>query len=484
MSSENVIKVDNVSKAYTIWSSPSARLHGPMLGQIGQMPFLPAVVRDWCGAHSQQSFKNFYALRNISFTVARGESLGIIGRNGSGKSTLLQIIAGTLMPTEGDITVNGSVAALLELGSGFNPEFTGRDNVYMNTAIRGMSREETDAKFDEIAAFADIGDFIDQPTKTYSSGMLVRLAFAVSTTVDAQVLLIDEALAVGDIFFRQKCYQRLERMRERGVSILLVSHAMNEVEQFCQNAVLLDQGLVAFQGNASEAVKRYYLMEQESHLSASIASPPQPAVDHNGGHASQENRSRGWAPAEAFLDIKEVTQISNGWARCTGVAICDSDGRPCRAFEQGQTATFCYEFELLRDIEAPVGGVEILNEKSAIVHGKNTLEYGSDVPLSVGAGARLRFRQDISLDLAVGEYVFTLGLAMLPKDDYERRGSLTHVDLHPKIIRLCHLARVGVFAVGFRSHGQPVQLLHHGIANLPGSCTLTVENPVIAGMAK
>ena len=162
MSSDTVIKVDRVSKAYTIWSSPSARLHGPLLGQVGQMPFLPTSVRDWCGAHSRQSFKNFYALKNISFTVARGESLGIIGRNGSGKSTLLQIIAGTLMPTEGDVTVNGSVAALLELGSGFNPEFTGRENVYMNTAIRGMSREETDAKFDEITDFADIGDFIMQ----------------------------------------------------------------------------------------------------------------------------------------------------------------------------------------------------------------------------------------------------------------------------------------------------------------------------------
>ena len=483
MSSDTVIKVDRVSKAYTIWSSPSARLHGPLLGQVGQMPFLPTSVRDWCGAHSRQSFKNFYALKNISFTVARGESLGIIGRNGSGKSTLLQIIAGTLMPTEGDVVVNGSVAALLELGSGFNPEFTGRENVYMNTAIRGMSREETDAKFEEIADFADIGDFIDQPTKTYSSGMMMRLAFAVSTTVDAQALLIDEALAVGDIFFRQKCYQRLERLRERGTSILLVSHAMTEVEQFCQNALLLDQGLVAFQGSATEAVKRYYLMEQQDHFPA-IKAPPTPSASDNGRHASGEDRQLAWASAEAFLDIGNITQISNGWARCTGVAICDANGQPCRAFEQGQTASFFYEFEVLRDIETPVGGVEILNEKNAIVHGKNTLEYGSDVPSSVTAGARLRFRQNISLDLAAGEYLFTLGLAMLPKLDYERRGILAHADLHPRIIRLCHLARVGVFAIGFRSHGQPVQLLHHGIANLPGSCSMTVENPVAARTAK
>jgi len=479
MSSEPVIKIDGVSKAYTIWSSPSARLHGPLLGQIGQMPFLPTGVRNWCGGHSRQSFKNFYALRNVSLTVARGESIGIIGRNGSGKSTLLQIIAGTLLPTDGEVTVNGSVAALLELGSGFNPEFTGRENVYMNTAIRGMSQQETDAKFDEIESFADIGDFIDQPTKTYSSGMLVRLAFAVSTTVDAQVLLIDEALAVGDIFFRQKCYQRLERMRERGVSILLVSHTMTEVEQFCQNALLLDQGLVAFQGNASEAVKRYYLMEQQAHQPV-VAASPAVAVGENGGRSSSENHELAWAPADAFLDIDHVPQVSNGWARCTGVAICDADGRPCRVFEQGQTASFFYEFELLRDIEVPSAGLEILNEKNIIVHGKNTLEYGSDVPLGVGAGARLRFRQDISLELAVGEYLFTLGLAMVAKDAYQQRSAFTHADLGPKIIRLCHLARVGVFSVVFRSRSQPVQLLHHGIANLPGSCSVTVEKPVSA----
>src|SRR5579862_1545669 len=195
MSSETVIEIAEVSKAYTIWSSPSARLHGPLLGEIGQMPFLPRGARDWCATHSRNSFKNFFALKGISLSVKRGESLGIIGRNGSGKSTLLQIIAGTLMPTEGNVTTAGKVGALLELGSGFNPEFTGRENVYMHAAIRGMTRAETDEKFEEIAAFADIGDFIDQPTKTYSSGMQVRLAFAASVCVEPEVLIVDEALS-------------------------------------------------------------------------------------------------------------------------------------------------------------------------------------------------------------------------------------------------------------------------------------------------
>ena len=349
----------------------------------------------------------------------------------------------------------------------------------MNAAIHGMSQKATDARFDEIAAFADIGDFIDQPTKTYSSGMLVRLAFAVSTAMDAEVLLIDEALAVGDIFFRQKCYKRLERLRGQGVSILLVSHAMTEVEQFCQSAVLLDQGRVAFEGNASEAVKRYYLLEQQGHLPAVELSPS--ATGDTDKITTPEPRPAAWAPAEAFIDISNVSQVTNGWARCTGAAICDAGGRACFVFEQGQAASFFYEFELLRDIEAPIGGLEILNDKSVIVHGKNTLEYGSEVPARVGAGARLRLRQDISLELAVGEYTFTVGLAMMAKHDYERRGALAHADLHTKLVRLCHLPRVGVFAIAYRRHGQPVQLLHHGVANLRGSCEVTVVNHAAAG---
>ncbi|MEI8314977.1 MAG: ABC transporter ATP-binding protein [Verrucomicrobiota bacterium] len=184
VSSDPVIAVKNLSKAYTIWSSPAARLHGPLLGQIGQWPFLPAVARDFCQRMSHESFRNFYALSDVSFEVQRGESIGIVGRNGSGKSTLLQILAGTLAPSEGQVEVRGRVAALLELGSGFNPEFTGRENVFLNGAIWGIPSREMEKRFDNIAAFADIGEFIEEPVKTYSSGMFARLAFAVAISLE------------------------------------------------------------------------------------------------------------------------------------------------------------------------------------------------------------------------------------------------------------------------------------------------------------
>jgi len=476
MSSDIVVKVENVSKAYTIWSSPSARLHGPILGQIGQFPLLPASTRKLCRRLSHESFKSFFALKDVSLDVRRGESFGIVGKNGSGKSTLLQIIAGILMPTSGSATINGKVAALLELGSGFNPDFTGRENVYMNATVLGLSKARIDAKFDEIAAFADIGDFIDQPTKTYSSGMLVRLAFAVTTSVDADILLIDEALAVGDIFFRQKCYQHLENLRRKGVSFILVSHAMGDVEQFCQRAAVFDHGRVHFLGSASEAVKRYYLLEQGERVIATSAphavEPTSAATPATGADAEFS-----WPAPEALQDVSSCTQVSNGVARCTALAVCDAQGHPCHVFEQGQRASFFYEFELLQDIDVPIGGLTIHSDKGVIVHGKSTLEYGTDVPAAVAAGTRLRFCQSVALELGAGEYTFLVGLATISRADFEQRALHTHAELSPAVIRLCHLPNVGQFAVIHRHERVPVQLLHHGLVNLPGDCRVATVTP-------
>lgn len=257
MSSEIAIEVQNVSKSYAIWSSPAARLHGPVLGQIGQLPFLPEQWRERCRQVSHESFRNFFALQDVSFEVRRGEGVGIIGRNGAGKSTLLQIIVGTLRPTAGQVTVSGRVAALLELGAGFNPEFTGRENVFLNAAILGFSRQQTEARFEEIAAFADIGDFIDQPVKTYSSGMLVRLAFAVQVQVEPEILVVDEALSVGDMFFQAKCMARIEQMRRRGVTVLFVSHGLQTVKTLCDRALLLEKGRVTAWGDVESVADVY-----------------------------------------------------------------------------------------------------------------------------------------------------------------------------------------------------------------------------------
>ncbi len=239
MSSEIAIKVENLSKCFHIYDTPRDRLKQMLLR--GRRTY----------------YKEFWALQNTSFTVGRGETVGIVGRNGSGKSTLLQLICGTLNPTGGEIRTEGRIAALLELGSGFNPEFSGRENVYMNAAVLGLTRSETETRFADIEAFAEIGEFIDQPVKTYSSGMMIRLAFAVAINVDAQILIIDEALAVGDELFQRKCYGRIEALKQGGATILFVSHSGGTIIEFCDRAILLDSGEQLASGKPKDIVGKY-----------------------------------------------------------------------------------------------------------------------------------------------------------------------------------------------------------------------------------
>ena len=231
-SNDNGIEVKNVSKCYLIYSRPQDRL---------KQSFYPRIQKIF-GRPPKSYFNEFWALKDVSFSVNKGETVGIVGRNGSGKSTLLQIICGTLNATSGTVKKNGRIAALLELGSGFNPEFTGRENVYLNGAVLGLNKDEIGARFDDIARFADIGEFIDQPVKTYSSGMMVRLAFSVAINVDPQILVIDEALSVGDELFQRKCFSRIEAIKKNGATILFVSHSGSTIIELCDHAILLDSG--------------------------------------------------------------------------------------------------------------------------------------------------------------------------------------------------------------------------------------------------
>lgn len=226
------ISVQNLSKCYQIYETPRDRLKQFVMPRIWRV----------AGKPQKHYFNEFWALKDVSFEIKKGETVGIIGCNGSGKSTLLQLICGTLNPTSGGVQTNGRIAALLELGSGFNPEFTGRENVYMNAAVLGLSRDEVDARFDDITAFADIGQFIEQPVKTYSSGMMVRLAFSVAINVDPEILIVDEALSVGDELFQRKCFSRIEAIKAKGATILFVSHSGGTIVELCNRAVLMDSG--------------------------------------------------------------------------------------------------------------------------------------------------------------------------------------------------------------------------------------------------
>lgn len=406
MSSQTVIKVEGLSKAYTIWSSPAARLHGPLLGRIGQLPFVPQAVRAGCRRLSHESFRQFHALRDIAFEVRRGESVGIIGLNGSGKSTLLQLLAGTLEPTAGHVEVNGRIAALLELGSGFNPEFTGRENVVLNATILGLKPEEIEARFGPIAQFADIGEFIEQPVKTYSSGMVVRLAFAVLTQVNPDILVIDEALAVGDFLFQQKCFDCLREFQRRGCTFLFVSHAMGTVLDLCDRAMFLERGQLRFDGPAKEAVDLY-----EAHsLKARFSNGPAMRIVEKAKPPPQDPPSPAAGSGQAAGPQERVGGIATEDVELCFVRIQDARGVERSQVVSEESLRLSVGILSRRDLLDPHVGFKVRDRMGRVVFETSTLCMGRP-PGPVARGQVLVADFVFEVPLAEGEYSITVGVA-------------------------------------------------------------------------
>ncbi|MFA6281475.1 MAG: ABC transporter ATP-binding protein [Candidatus Omnitrophota bacterium] len=317
MSSEVVLKVQDISKRYEIYEAPHHRL-------------LQTLLRG-----RKQFYKEFWALRDISFEVKKGECLGIVGRNGSGKSTLLQIIAGTLAPTNGSVSVNGKVAALLELGSGFNPEFTGRENVYMNGAIMGLSRPEMDKKFDEIASFADIGKFIDQPVRVYSSGMYVRLAFAAAINVNPDILIIDEALSVGDGVFIHRCMNRFHELRAAGTTVLFVSHDMTAMRLLTSRVLWLKDGQQVQLGSTTNIVDSYISFMNNQRVVQQNKSP-----QNTGISASISSQDRSYSAVTIEQVIPNIdTRLGDQSCTFLGVGAYDDKMNPIKSIYHGEFMT-------------------------------------------------------------------------------------------------------------------------------------------------
>ena len=392
MSSDISISVQNISKSFEIYAKPVHRLW--------QMLF----------AGRRCFYREFKALQNIDFDVRRGECVGIIGRNGAGKSTLLQIIAGTLRSSSGSCTLSGRVAALLELGSGFNPEFSGKDNVFLNAAVLGFSREQTEARYQEILDFADIGDFIDQPVKTYSSGMLVRLAFAVQVMLDPDVLIVDEALAVGDIFFQQKCFARLKKLTSQGTTILFVSHDIALVKSLCSRAVYLKEGKLAAFGPAAEVCDMYY---NDTTL---------PSADVSCGTNCENNTGM---PPLFRIDSemeKRITERSGSYAvKVTAFDFYDMQGRRISDCFVGDRIKLVICFTAQRDIPAGAQiGVLCRNERGYDVFATNLVNFNLFLPaLEAGSKGVVSWEFDMPV---FGTFLFSMGIKpdKLSSEFYDR----------------------------------------------------------------
>jgi lipopolysaccharide transport system ATP-binding protein len=418
MSSDEIaVRVSDLSKCYQIYDRPPDRLKQSVLPKLQRLIRKPP----------RQYYREFWALKDVSFDVKKRETVGIIGRNGSGKSTLLQIICGTLTPTSGTIETSGRIAALLELGSGFNPEFTGRENVYMNAAVLGLSKEEVDARFDEIAAFADIGEFIEQPVKIYSTGMYVRLAFSVIAHVDAEILVVDEALAVGDAVFIQRCMRFIRSFQEHG-TLIFVSHDTSAVQNLCKTGIWLGNGQIQKMGtskNVAEAYLQYTLQEVYGDVAKlnAISSASDAAVIE--GCSPEEGKSD--AAAIDYGSTARVQDNSNnatGWktgaAELLSVSLERLEPGPDGVFIGGERVRMILRAKANRALANPILGFLVRDRLGQDLFGENTLPFTDKTPRPVKQGQEF-----------TGEFSFKL--PMLPNGQYAVMASVADGDLYKNV---------------------------------------------------
>jgi lipopolysaccharide transport system ATP-binding protein len=415
MSSEPRIVVSNVSKCFQIYDKPHHRL-------------LQGLTRGKRSFH-----REFWALQNVSLEVAAGETIGIVGRNGSGKSTLLQLIAGTLAPTSGTIGISGRVAALLELGSGFNPEFTGRENVILNAAVLGMPPEDLARKFDDIAAFADIGEFIDQPVKTYSSGMMVRLAFAVQAQLEPEILIVDEALAVGDAKFQAKCFERLKKLRDNGTTILFVSHDSEQIVRHCSRALLLDGGKSVISGNPRLVINKYldilFGVKDRDLLASVEPTGNAAAAPSYNAHVRLDD--------DVYSSRRGYNEYEYRWgdkaASITDFFIA-SDGNEFPAtFNSGSNVELKFGVKFNVDLIRPIFGFTIKTKDGVTVYGTNTELKAGDVFKNAGeVSSPAIIDASFKCDLSPGDYFISVGVATRNGDvivPHDRRYDSIHMQV-------------------------------------------------------
>ena len=387
MKKKIAIQVKNLDKVYKLYDKPSDRM------------------KEALGLSKKKKYKEHHALDQVNLTIYQGETVGIIGTNGSGKSTILKIITGVLNPSGGKVTVNGRISALLELGAGFNMEYNGIENVYLNGTMIGFSEKEIDEKMDAILEFADIGDYVYQPVKTYSSGMFVRLAFAVAINIEPEILIVDEALSVGDVFFQAKCYHKFEEFKEMGKTILFVSHDLSSISKYCDRVVLLNQGVKLGEGSPKEMIdvyKRVLVGQYEMH--------------EDEGTNLLEDKD---VAAAARMGVNpELLEYGTNAAKITEYYITDDKGIHTAAVSKGQEFSIHMEVDFMEDVPAPIFAFTIKNIKGTEITGTNTMVEKAFLE-SVQAGAKKEIVFTQKMSLQGGEYLLSLGVTGYERDKFE-----------------------------------------------------------------
>ena len=409
MDNHIAIKVTDLEKVYKLYDKPSERLKEAL--HIGR------------GKHHTEH----RALKGVNMTIRQGECVGIIGTNGSGKSTILKIITGVLSPTAGEVEVNGRISALLELGAGFNMEYNGIENIYLNGTMIGFSKKEIDQKLDEILAFADIGDYVYQPAKTYSSGMFVRLAFAVAINIDPEILIVDEALSVGDVFFQAKCYHKFEEFKEMGKTIVFISHDLSSISKYCDRVVLLNQGIKLGEGAPKQMIDTYkqVLVGQytapESEGERLLDDEQLRAMAAKGVDGSKmggaEPGKRNVSGATACAENPELLEYGSKKAQITEYYITDEKGTRTATILKGSAFTIHMRVEMTEKIAAPIFAFTIKTVRGTEITGTNTMfEKAFLESVEAGETKEITFTQDMNLQ--GGEYLLSLGVTGYEEDDF------------------------------------------------------------------
>ena len=409
MAEDIAISVNDVSKMYKLYDNPMDRL------------------KESLGLSRKKKYKEHYALNHVSFQVHKGETVGIIGTNGSGKSTILKIITGVLSPTGGEVSVNGRISALLELGAGFNGEYSGLENVYLNGSMIGFSREEIDAKLQSILDFADIGEFIHQPVKTYSSGMFVRLAFAVAINIDPEILIVDEALSVGDVFVQAKCYRKFEEFKEMGKTILFVSHDLSSIGKYCDRVVLLNKGEKLAEGGAKEMVNLYrrVLVNQyddadleEGAENAEAGQDGQLTDGTAGENVSKKEHAGGGRAMKDSLNLNpKVLEYGSKLGEIVDFAIRDDTGMITNVIEKGKEFSVQMKVRFQADVNDPIFAFTLKDLKGTEITGTNTMyEHTPVKPQKAGDVREITFKQIMPLE--AGEYMLCLGCTGYKDGDF------------------------------------------------------------------
>lgn len=470
MTEDIAVSVQGLSKAYRIWDRPSSRLVSPTLETLSRSFPRGSRLEKWLGARSRTHYRDFHALKEISFELKSGSALGIVGRNGSGKSTLLQILAGTLQPTDGSFKTKGRVAALLELGSGFNPEFTGRENVFLNAALYGLSKKETQSKMDAIIAFAEIGDFMDDPVKTYSSGMALRLAFAVIAHVEADILIVDEALAVGDVFFAQRCMRWLKEFRKKG-SLLFVTHQAADLTSLCDNAIWLHNGRIQMIDNAKHVSENYLAFFNQQEAGVTQDPPPNRSVspESKGRERKLEETQISKTRAAVQRDVTafdfdlEAPGFGTGRATIAGVEFTDESGKPMSSFNGGEVVQLIVIAVAHEDLENVILGFYLKNRLGQYLFGENTFLHTLDEPIKAAKGSRIEaaFRFRIPL-LPKGSYVVTPAIASGSLENHAQ-----HHWIHEALAIESHQEYVHRGLVGIPMHGVSCTVSPPAVSHVP-----------------